>query len=298
MDAVKSNEKGVTPDEVKETTRYVNDLLRIYNNMRSASTRNLTLDQIDNITQELSDALDDLSDYKDDLAYGDNETPAPDDKTPTVPGPSAEEVKTQNLEEQVAADVKAGRYSNITFDSEEDVPEDLRPYLERAVKFKQDGVTKIQITAPASLIAAQTEVSENVPVAEEEEVVVQEEPTEEPVVETETPQQPTMETEEPVTTTPTTTEPVVETTTAEEPTAEPAKPKAKINLFTDDDVIDSFSEKDLADYRKFRFEGKDDIANEMIRRQRQKLVGKEVQLVDVGQVSDLVRQSLPQPELM
>lgn len=291
MDAVKSNEKGVTPDEVKETTRYVNDLLRIYNNMRTASTRNLTLDQIDNITQELSDALDDLSDYKDDLAYGDNETPAPDDKTPTVPGPSAEEVKAQNLEEQVAADVKAGRYSNITFDSEEDVPEDLRPYLERAVRFKQDGVAKIQITAPASLIAAQTEVSENVPVAEEEEVVVQEEPTEEPVVETETPQQPTMETEEPVTTTPTTTEPVVETTTAEEPTAEPAKPKAKINLFTDDDVIDSFSEKDLADYRKFRFEGKDDIANEMIRRQRQKLVGKEVQLVDVGQVSDLVRQS-------
>ena len=270
MDAVSNKERGVTPDEIKEATRYLYDLRKIYANMATSSSRNLTTDQIQDFTNELTDALNQLSDYKDNLSYDEKETPEPEDNTPTVPGPSAQEVAAQSLEEKVAADIKAGRFANATFNSEAEIPEALLPYMERAVRFKQDGVTKIQITAPASLIEQPVSNVQEGTLVSEEPVVEAPVAEEAPVVEEAPAVEPTPE--------PTTEKP-----------QEPAKPKAKINLFTDDDAVGSFNQRQLETYEKLLFDGEDDMAKQMVNAQKQRMVNREVEQVERGEISEKVK---------
>jgi hypothetical protein len=89
----------------------------------------------------------------------------------------------------------------------------------------------------------------------------------------------------PTETTPLTTE------TAPAETPAPAKPKAKINLFTDKDVEDSFTQKEKDLYLKLIFNGEEDLANRLIQEKRRNLLAKEVELVEVGEISEKVRQS-------
>ena len=89
----------------------------------------------------------------------------------------------------------------------------------------------------------------------------------------------------PTETTPLTTE------TAPAETPAPAKPKAKINLFTDKDVEDSFTQKEKDLYLRLIFNGEETLANRLIQEKRRNLLAKEVELVEVGEISEKVRQS-------
>jgi hypothetical protein len=191
LDAVRSKEQGVTPDELSGASNAIYQLHKMYEKMRSSTTRNLTIEQIDDISDELGQAITDLENQKTRLAVGDEQM--------------------DSLQQQEGE-------SDQTIDT-----------VTQATETQQEG-------APAEIITTTTET----------------EPAEEP---------------------------------------SPAKPKAKVNVFTDDDVEASFSEKERKVYESLIFEGEEDLASQMIRDKRRQLVGKEVELLDVGQISEKVRQS-------
>jgi len=201
LDAVRSKEQGVTPDELSGASNAIYQLHKMYEKMRSSTTRNLTLDQIDDITGELEQAITELENQKTRLAIGDEQM---------------DSLQQQDTE------------SNQTIDT---------------------------VTAPAQ------QAPQGAPVTA-------------PGVVAEAPAAP---------------QAAPEAAQAEAPT--PAKPKAKVNVFTDEDVIDSFSQKESEIYDRLLFDGDEDLANLMIRDKRRQLVGKEVELLDVGQISEKVRQS-------
>lgn len=191
LDAVRSKEQGVTPDELSGASNAIYQLHKMYEKMRSSTTRNLTLDQIDDITGELEQAITELENQKTRLAIGDEQM---------------DSLQQQDTE------------SNQTIDT-----------VTQTTETQQEG-------APAETITTTTE-----------------------------------------------------TAPAEEPS--PAKPKAKVNVFTDDDVEASFSPKERKVYESLIFEGEEELADQMIRDKRNELVKKEVELLDVGRISEKVRQS-------
>jgi hypothetical protein len=195
VDAVRSGEEGVTPEELSGASNAMYQLHKMYEKMRGSTTRNLTLAQIDDITSELEQAITELENQKTRLAIGDEEMSALEQQG------SESEQTVEAITEQPAAEAEA--------------PVGAAP------------------TAPAMEPAP----------------------------------------------------------TAEAAPEAPQKPKAKVNVFTDEDVVESFSQEQYDKYERFLFEGKEDLANEMVRAQRRNLVGKEVELLDVGQISEKVRQS-------
>lgn len=201
VDAVRSREPGVTPDELSGASNAIYQIHKMYEKMRSSTTRNLTLEQIDNITDELEQAITDLENQKTRLAIGDEQM---------------DSLQQQDTE------------SNQTIDT---------------------------VTAPVE------QAPQVAPVAA-------------PTVEAEAPAAP---------------QSAPEAAQAEAPA--PAKPKAKVNVFTDEDVIDSFSQKESDIYDRLLFDGDEDLANQMIQDKRNELVKKEVELLDVGRISEKVRQS-------
>jgi hypothetical protein len=201
LDAVRSKEQGVTPDELSGASNAIYQLHKMYEKMRSSTTRNLTLDQIDDITGELEQAITELENQKTRLAIGDEQM---------------DSLQQQDTE------------SNQTIDT-------VTAPTEQAPQVAPVTAPGVVVEAPAAPQAAP------------------------------------------------------EAAQAEAPT--PAKPKAKVNVFTDEEVIDSFSQKESEIYDRLLFDGDEDLANQMIRDKRRQLVGKEVELLDVGKISEKVRQS-------
>ena len=186
LDAVRSGEKDLTSDEISGASAYLYDLYKIYNNMQKSSTRNLTIDQITGLSQQFADALNDISNYKRSIAFAPGE--APEETAPPAPT----QQQQVPIEQQVQDDIANKRFANATFDSEDQVPDELKPYLPRAVRFTQDGKQKIQITAPATLIQGPSATTQAAPV-EEVSTTTEAAPVEEPAPVSQTEQVPPAE---------------------------------------------------------------------------------------------------------
>jgi hypothetical protein len=201
VDAVRSGEQGITPEEINGASGVIYQIHKMYQKMRVSTTRNFTLAQIDAITSDLEQAIVDLENQKTRLAVGD----------------------------------------------------------------EQMGLLQQQDTESTQTLDAATQAAET----QQEEV-----PSETTTTETET---------VPEETTTTATE------TAPEETPTSAKPKAKINLFTDDDIEKSFTQKDKQLYDKLIFNGEEELANQMIQRKRRELIGREIEQVGRGEISEKVK---------
>ena len=185
VDAVRSGEQGITPEEINGASGVIYQIHKMYQKMRVSTTRNLTLAQIDDITSDLEQAVIDLENQKTRLAVGD----------------------------------------------------------------EQMGLLQQQDTESAQTIEAATQAAET----EQEEV------------------------------------PVETTGTAPEETPTPAKPKAKINLFTNDEVENAFTQEEQELYEKLLFNGEENLANRMLETKRSELIGREVEQVGRGEISEKVK---------
>jgi hypothetical protein len=101
-------------------------------------------------------------------------------------------------------------------------------------------------------------------------------------------EQPAAEAEAPVEAAPTA--PAMEPApTAEAAPEAPQKPKAKVNLFTDEDAVNSFTQKQMESYEKLLFDGEDDAARQMVDTQKQRLINRETEQVARGEISEKVK---------
>ena len=264
VDAVMNQQQGVTMEDIEQTMRHLDNLYRTYDSMPNLSARNLTIEQINQAKDELENVLTELNRYAANMSFDDQDAAA--DQEAAAEEESQQAAMPQMpTPEEVVADERAGQYSNLIFDASQPLPDYLQQYAGRSVRFMKDGTEFIQLTVPASLAEFHNQTAEmQTPAAEE--VAPESAPAPEA-------------------------EPAPEEAPA--PEAEPAtqKPKAKIKLFSKEDVVGSFAQKQLDQYNEYLFDGNVEAAEGMVERQRGRLIAKEITLVETGTISDKVKQS-------